>query len=423
MADAEPLVRSTPTECPPCRKRPTDTPPSPATHPMQHGHRPASAEQVPATLVPEAGWHFLHLFYRVDRGGPGRALAEAARREGREADPRGPRPRPRRAPPSSSSASPSPATRPTSASMMAGPDLKAIHAVQIAVQASALGPALVPTYSFYSITEVSEYVPDVEEYGKILRDREGVDPESSVYKTKVAAYAERLGPMNQQRLYPEFPDWPCLCFYPMSKMRQGDQNWYLLPFEERSELMSQHGRSGMKFAGKVIAAHHRLDRPRRLGVGRHPLGPEPVVPQGHRLHDAVRRELGQVRPVRRLLFRLHPAPGRAARDDPDSDRPRLADPDEERPAMWTCPKCHAKVDPSFEVCWKCGTTPDGVEDPTFVRADDAGPIEDPPVTDEALAAAPVVAATTPPNPFGPDVELVEATSPRTGCRPSSSPTS
>ncbi len=103
------------------------------------------------------------------------------------------------------------------------------------MQASALGPALKPCYSFYSITEVSEYVPDAEEYGRILRDQEGVDPESNVYKTKVAAYAERLGPMNQQRLYPDFPDWPCLCFYPMSKMRQGDQNWYLLPHDQRRD--------------------------------------------------------------------------------------------------------------------------------------------------------------------------------------------
>jgi hydrogen peroxide-dependent heme synthase len=45
-------------------------------------------------------------------------------------------------------------------------------------------------------------------------------------------------------------------------MRQGDQNWYLLPFEERSELMSHHARSGMKFAGKVsqlITASTGLD--------------------------------------------------------------------------------------------------------------------------------------------------------------------
>jgi hypothetical protein len=37
------------------------------------------------------------------------------------------------------------------------------------------------------------------------------------------------------------------------------------------------------------------------------------------------------------------------------------------------------VDQSFDVCWSCGTTPDGVEDPNFVRAEEAGPIEDPPV--------------------------------------------
>jgi hypothetical protein len=47
--------------------------------------------------------------------------------------------------------------------------------------------------------------------------------------------------------------------------------------------------------------------------------------------------------------------------------------------MWTCPKCGSKVDRSFDVCWSCGTTPDGVEDPSFVRAEEAGPIDDPPV--------------------------------------------
>jgi peroxiredoxin len=145
---------------------------------------------------------------------------------------------------------------------MAGPDLKAIHKVEVAVQASALGPALVPSYSFYSITEVSEYVPDGEAYAKILREREGLDPDSDMFQAKVRSYAERLGPMNRQRLFPEFPDWPCLCFYPMSKMRTGDQNWYLLPFETRAELMSHHGRSGMKFAGRVsqvITASTGLD--------------------------------------------------------------------------------------------------------------------------------------------------------------------
>ncbi len=47
--------------------------------------------------------------------------------------------------------------------------------------------------------------------------------------------------------------------------------------------------------------------------------------------------------------------------------------------MWTCPKCRSKVDDDFEVCWSCGTTPDGVEDPTFLTADEIEPIANPPL--------------------------------------------
>lgn len=33
--------------------------------------------------------------------------------------------------------------------------------------------------------------------------------------------------------------------------------------------------------------------------------------------------------------------------------------------MWTCPKCREEVDDELEVCWACGTTVEGVEDPHF----------------------------------------------------------
>jgi chlorite dismutase len=227
---------------------------------MQHAHRPAASAQVPATLVPETGWHFFHLFYRIDRDRL-RVFTAQERCEGRaeltavlgESRPRGVE---------QLQCFAVPGHKADFGVVLAGPDLRAVHGVQTALAASIIGPALVPTYSFYSITEVSEYVPDVEDYGRILREREQVDPESSVYRAKVNAYAERLEGMNRQRLYPDFPDWPCLCFYPMSKMRSGDQNWYMLPFSSRSELMAQHGRSGMKFAGRVsqvITASTGLD--------------------------------------------------------------------------------------------------------------------------------------------------------------------
>lgn len=33
--------------------------------------------------------------------------------------------------------------------------------------------------------------------------------------------------------------------------------------------------------------------------------------------------------------------------------------------MWTCPKCSKKVDDAYEICWACGTTVDGMENPHF----------------------------------------------------------
>ena len=54
--------------------------------------------------------------------------------------------------------------------------------------------------------------------------------------------------------------------------------------------------------------------------------------------------------------------------------------------MWTCPKCGTKIDPSFDVCWNCGTSQDGTPDPSFVSADDAGPIEDAPDATETTSS-------------------------------------
>ena len=78
---------------------------------------------------------------------------------------------------------------------MAGPDLRAIHDIQMTIQASSLGPALHPAYSFYSVTEVSEYVPDEEQYTKILRDREKLDPASR----HVQSQGRRLQPSGWVR--------------------------------------------------------------------------------------------------------------------------------------------------------------------------------------------------------------------------------
>lgn len=39
--------------------------------------------------------------------------------------------------------------------------------------------------------------------------------------------------------------------------------------------------------------------------------------------------------------------------------------------MWECKKCRESVEDTFDVCWKCGTSMEGVEDPSFRPETDA----------------------------------------------------
>jgi len=99
-------------------------------------------------------------------------------------------------------------------------DMRELRKFQTAVQTA----GVFITDSYVSITELSEYAANV--------------PEE----------------MKNARLYPQLPPagknaW---CFYPMSKRRDPENNWFTLPFDKRSELMGEHGKSGRAFAGRVI---------------------------------------------------------------------------------------------------------------------------------------------------------------------------
>ena len=134
--------------------------------------------------------------------------------------------------------------------LMLGADPLVIDGVHQRLMAGLLGPAIRPVWSFVSMTEVSEYVPSVEQYGERLV-AEGADPASPEYSTKLKQYDHRLQIVRRQRLNPDLPNWPAVCFYPMNKRRDGSANWFLLDFPERERLMKEHGETGMEFAGKV----------------------------------------------------------------------------------------------------------------------------------------------------------------------------
>jgi peroxiredoxin len=134
--------------------------------------------------------------------------------------------------------------------MLMDPDPIKIERVHQSLLGSPLGTAIHPVYSYVSISEVSEYAQTVEQYAERLK-REGEDANSSAFETKLNVYAQRLEKMNYQRLTPDFPTWPVSCFYPMNKWRYPGANWFMLSSSERHRLMSEHARSGIKFAGKV----------------------------------------------------------------------------------------------------------------------------------------------------------------------------
>ncbi|MEZ6122200.1 MAG: hydrogen peroxide-dependent heme synthase [Planctomycetaceae bacterium] len=213
---------------------------------MNRPHVPANLPEPTCRL--NEGWHCLHQYYKVDQQAL-MLLTDVARAEGRDYVSRILNP------------SGEFATARMQTSIVTGhradlcvllmdPDPLKIDAITQEIRNSAIGSALKPTYSFVSITEISEYVPSVEQYGDRLK-REGDAPGTPAFEAKINAYRQRLPAMNQQRLYPDIPPFPVMAFYPMNKIRHPQANWYTLPFSARAELMAEHATSGIKFAGRV----------------------------------------------------------------------------------------------------------------------------------------------------------------------------
>jgi peroxiredoxin len=159
-------------------------------------------------LAPSTGWGVLHLFCRIRPSTDGEAVVAAVKAGeggdhqvvafsilGHKAD---------------------------LGVMAVGPDWVRLRRLQAALQAAGLEIAS----SYVSLTELSEYSQGL--------------PEAHL----------------QARLYPRLPPEGkrAICFYPMSKRRGSaeEDNWYALAFEERKRLMIDHGKSGRRFAGRIV---------------------------------------------------------------------------------------------------------------------------------------------------------------------------
>jgi peroxiredoxin len=106
------------------------------------------------------------------------------------------------------------------------PTLEELNVIENQLNKTRFAEYLIPAYSYVSVVELSGYVggPDV-------------DPNTDPY--------------IQGRLKPILSKTKHICFYPMNKKREGNDNWYMLKMEERRDMMRSHGMIGRNYAGKV----------------------------------------------------------------------------------------------------------------------------------------------------------------------------
>ncbi|MFB6344359.1 MAG: chlorite dismutase family protein [bacterium] len=128
--------------------------------------------------------------------------------------------------------------------------LEAIETFQRQLLSSSIGAELERVDTFLSVTELSMYESLEERVESSLR-KEGISPNDDNYDEAYKEREKRLKKYQQMRLDPDIPEMSYVTFYPMSKRRAPEQNWYQLPQEERAEMMSSHGKIGRQYAGKV----------------------------------------------------------------------------------------------------------------------------------------------------------------------------
>jgi chlorite dismutase len=202
-------------------------------------------------VTPRQGWHVMHLFYHVDYaqwalyGDDEKRQAKTRLTEWVQEI---------RATPDTHLLVFSVATSKADLGfMLLTPDLQVANSCEKQLGLS-LGPEILsPAYSYFSQTEVSEYVTTRDSHAReILAAQPGLAGDSVEFSAAMRAFDVRCEHLLKRCLYPVLPDWPVICFYPMSRRRADPHNWYALPFEERRKLMDGQDRIGRAHADRVL---------------------------------------------------------------------------------------------------------------------------------------------------------------------------
>jgi chlorite dismutase len=202
-------------------------------------------------LVPKEGWHVMHLFYHIDHsawsmlGEDEKRLAKTRLTELVQEI---------RANQDTHLLTFAVATPKADIGfMLLTPDLHQATFFEKQLTLS-LGPdVLSPVYSYLSQTERSEYTTSREQYAaETLVAEKSMTEGTPEFEAALKEFDDRMEHYLKHRLYPVLPDWPVVCFYPMSKRRSGGDNWYSLDYEARRKLMAGHARVGRTYSGRIL---------------------------------------------------------------------------------------------------------------------------------------------------------------------------
>ena len=121
--------------------------------------------------------------------------------------------------------------------------------IEQVIQELAIYEYLSPAYGYFSVVELSLHGA-AQRYQKLLT-KKGLEEDSPEWNAELEVLLEKEKETQKARIYPEIPDDPYLCFYPMNKKRGETINWFMLTPRERGMLMKAHGTTGRKYFGKV----------------------------------------------------------------------------------------------------------------------------------------------------------------------------
>lgn len=124
-----------------------------------------------------------------------------------------------------------------------------LNRVELALAQTAFHSFLKPKFSYLSIVELSLYESSRKTYASLVE--QGLEQHSPEWNAAIEKVLDRQREAMSQRLFPSIPAAKHICFYPMDRLRTGNQNWYALPLDQRQRLMHDHSMIGRRYGDRV----------------------------------------------------------------------------------------------------------------------------------------------------------------------------